>query len=74
MQDDKETRDKRKASAARLSVISNSTLVLLKPSVYLWFPGHPALEASFLVNHMLALFLSCQIISTYSTYIRHILP
>ena len=30
MQDDQETRDKRKASAARLSVISNSTLVLLK--------------------------------------------
>jgi len=30
MQDDQETRDKRKASAARLSVISNSILVLLK--------------------------------------------
>jgi len=30
MQDDQETRDKQKASAAKLSVISNSTLVLLK--------------------------------------------
>ena len=33
MQDDQETIDKRKASAARLSVISNSTLVLLKLAV-----------------------------------------
>ena len=30
MQEEQETRDKQKASAARLSVISNSTLVLLK--------------------------------------------
>lgn len=33
MQDDRETIDKRKASAARLSVISNTTLVLLKLAV-----------------------------------------